>query len=212
MIDKWFETSAEARKLKAHILQYFGPLECVYIERARTYLGVPVMVLLLRPTEKRPYQLLVTIGLSHLKMTVPEQLQGYGLDYAELLMAVPAEWSVDEGNWAVQWLAETAQLAEREKAWLGWGYTSEIKKPTDSDFKGILLMLPDEFDPKAAVCRVNERDDVHFYQVAPLYPEELAFAQANGAAALMERFDGAFSPVVNVRRKNYAVECQNSEV
>ena len=82
MIDKWFETSAEARKLKAHILQYFGPLECVYIERARTYLGVPVMILLLRPTEKRPYQLLVTIGLSHLKMTVPEQLQGYGLDYA----------------------------------------------------------------------------------------------------------------------------------
>ena len=67
-----------------------------------------------------------------------------------------------------------------------------------------MLMLPDEFAPKAAECRVNERDDVHFYQVVPLYPEELALAQAQGMGALMERFDSDFSPVVDTKRKNYA--------
>lgn len=203
MIDKWFEKSTEARTLAAHISKYFGPQECVYVERARAYLEVPVIIVQIEPTEKHPYRLLATIGLAHKKMTVPERLEGYGLEFAELIMAIPADWSVDEGHWAVQWLAETAQLAERRGDWLGWGYTTKIEKPTDSDFNGVLLMLPDEYDPKAAVCRVNERDDVHFYQVAPLYPDELAFAQANGAAVLMERFDGAFSPVINVKRRHY---------
>lgn len=204
MMDEWFETSAEAQALRQHLLKYFGPIEKVHIERARPYLEVPVEILVLGPTEKRPYKVLATLGLAHYKMAVPEHLQGYGLEYAELVMAIPAEWPAYEGDWPVQWLAETAQLAKRKQAFLGWGYVTEVETPTDSQFAGVMLMLPDEFDPKAAVCRVNERDDVHFYQAVPLYSEELTLAQAEGMGALMERFDSDFSPVATVGRKNYA--------
>lgn len=204
MMEEWLENSVEVQALRQHYQTYFGPLEKTYIERARTYFEVPVEVLVLGPTEKRPYKVLATLGLSHYKMNVPEHLAGYGLEYAELVMAIPSDWPAEEGDWPVQWLAEAAQLASRKQAWLGWGYVSELETPAENDFSGIMLMLPDEFAPKAAECRVNERDDVHFYQVVPLYPEELALAQAQGMGALMERFDSDFSPVVDTKRKNYA--------
>ena len=203
MMEEWFENSVEAQALRQHLQTYFGPVEKEYTERAQTGLEVPVEVLVLGETDKRPYKVLSTLGLSHYKMHVPEHLADYGLEYAELVMAVPADQPIEEGDWPVQWLAEAAQLASRKQAWLGWGYVSELDLPADNGFSGIMLMLPDEFHPKAAECRVGERKDVHFYQVVPLYPEELALAQADGMGALMERFDSDFSPVIDKERKNY---------
>ena len=88
MMEEWLENSVEAQALRQHYQTYFGPLEKTYIERARTYFEVPVEVLVLGPTEKRPYKVLATLGLSHYKMNVPEHLAGYGLEYAELVMAL----------------------------------------------------------------------------------------------------------------------------
>ena len=62
-------------------------------------------VMVLGATEKRPYKVLSTLGLSHYKMHVPEHLAGYGLEYAELVMAIPADWPIEEGDWPVQWLS-----------------------------------------------------------------------------------------------------------
>ena len=204
MIDEWFEQSDHAQKLLRHLTTYYGPLEKVYVEWARAYFGVPVQILVLGPTEKRPYKLLATLGLSRYAMDVPEHLQDYGLQYAELVMAVPANWPLEEGDWPVQWLAEAAQMTHRQHIWLGWGANLAIDKPGDGQFSGLMLMLPDEFDPKAAVCRVGERDDVHFYQAVPIYPEEAALINAQSIGALMERFDQDFTPVISPNRKNYA--------
>lgn len=204
MIDKWFEQSIQALNLREHIENYFGPLEQIYIERARSYLSVPVMILQLGVTERHPYKMLATIGLSRFKMAVPKEMEAYNLAHAELVMAIPADWELGEGDWPVQWLAEIVQLAKRQNHWLSWGYATTIDLPTDSQFAGLMLMLPDEFDPKAAQCRVGEQLDVHFYQATPVYAEEIALVQSEGIGALMERFDTDFTPVINLVRKNYA--------
>ena len=49
---------------------------------------------------------------------------------------------------------------------------------------------------------------VNFYEIIPLYPEELAFKRENGAEALFEKFDemGISYKVLDINRKNALAE------
>lgn len=111
----------------------------------------------------------------------------------------------EEGDWPVQWLAEAAQLASRKQAWLGWGYVSELETPAENDFSGIMLMLPDEFAPKAAECRVNERTMSIFIRSCRSILKNWRWPKRRAWGALMERFDSDFSPVVDTKQQKLRI-------
>ena len=51
----------------------------------------------------------------------------------------------------------------------------------------------------ADVCRLPNGEEVNFYQVIPLYEEEMNFKIAHNAEALLEKMDEV-SPIVDIRR------------
>lgn len=194
-----YET-AEWEALKAHMERYYGSIEQMF--PAPEGLAIPVEVAVIGPKERQPYRILMTVGLGAYLMNVPEQLKDYGLERAELLICLPEDMQVTEETWPVKWLQQTAQLAESRRDWLGWGYSAEAPEVAGR-FDGLMLMLPDDFGPKAATCRIKEHTDVHYYQMIPLYPTERAFRESHDANSLIDQFDGDFSPVVDMTRKVY---------
>ena len=52
------------------------------------------------PTEERDYYTLVTMGMGAHRMNVPEELAEYKLERAELAIALPADWKLDQAGHA----------------------------------------------------------------------------------------------------------------
>ena len=48
------------------------------------------------PSEERDYCTLGTMGMGAHRMTVPEELAEYKLERAELAIALPADWKLDQ--------------------------------------------------------------------------------------------------------------------
>ena len=86
LASRWTEayTEEERQTVKAHIRAYYGDyrmlVESVY---GAAY---PVDVLLIEPTEERPFYTLLTLGMGAHRMNVPEPLRPNKLDRAELLI------------------------------------------------------------------------------------------------------------------------------
>ena len=49
-----------------------------------------------RPPRERDYYTLVTMGMGAHRMNVPEELAEYKLERAELAIALPADWKLDQ--------------------------------------------------------------------------------------------------------------------
>ena len=68
---------------------------------------------------------------------------------------------------------------------------------------GAMLIGPQRVEEGGEVCLLPDGDEVNFYQVIPLYREELEYKQATDADALLERLEGS-SFVVHPNRPNVA--------
>ena len=54
--------------------------------------------------------------------------------------------------------------------------------------------------------RMSSKGKINFYQLFPLYKEELDYKQRNGANVLLDLFDEEdIMPIVNMNRKNYCI-------
>ena len=54
--------------------------------------------------------------------------------------------------------------------------------------------------------RMKTKEKINFYQLFPLYKEELDYKMAHDANALLDLFsDDDIVPIVNINRKNYGV-------
>ena len=63
-------------------------------------------------------------------MNVPEELAEYKLERAELAIALPSDWKLDEESlkderwcWPIGLLKVLARLPIASDTWLGWGHT-----------------------------------------------------------------------------------------
>ncbi len=57
---------------------------------------IHVDICVVPPSEKRDYYTLVTMGMGAHRMNVPEELAEYKLERAELVIALPPDWKLDE--------------------------------------------------------------------------------------------------------------------
>ena len=64
-----------------------------------------------------------------------------------------------------------------------------------------MLINPENVKEGAAVCQLPNGEEVNFYQVIPLYEEEMNFKIAKGAEALLGKM-GEMSAVVDINRVN----------
>lgn len=200
----------DVEAIDRHITKYFGKYDSVFHEIASPDIHVDICII--PPHDDQDYFILTTMGMGAHQMNVPEELAEYHLERAELMIALPSDWKLDQESmqderwyWPIRLLKSTARLPGEYDTWLGWGHTvaaSEGETYADNtDLCGVLLLDQIPGGEDASVCRLSGGDEVNFYQLIPLYGEEMDYKCENNAEALLDLFDG-LSFVVDINRPN----------
>lgn len=186
-------TKEEAEAVAGHIRQYFGKVEHVFHQQVST--GHRLDICVVPPSGERDFCTLVTLGMGAHRMKVPEELADYQQERAELALALPAVWKRTHGNpqddrwyWPVHLLKDLARLAFGG-AWLSRGWVFDHQKPFAANTWLCAALLAEPFSaaPGGAVCPLPGGEEVHFYQVFPLYRNELKYTLEHGPEAMLEK-------------------------
>ena len=186
-------TREETEAVGGHIRQYFGKVEHVFHELVSTDLRLDICAA--SPSGEQDCCILVTLGMGAHRMDVPEELAEYKQERAELALALPAAWKHTPGNrqddrwyWPVQLLKDLARLSAGG-TWLSRGWVIDHQKPFAANTWLCAALLAEPFSaaPGGSVCTLPGGEDVHFYQVLPLYRNELQYTLEHGPEALLEK-------------------------
>lgn len=196
-----------------HVERYLGPIQTV-IRRSDSVRN-RIDILHVAPGERHDFHILVTCGLSAQRMNVPVDLQYADLEFAELMMCLPADWNLDESchrdperYWPIQLLQELSQLPAHHDTWLGPGHTvpnGEPAEPYSNDVRfSCALIVPPIAVPTGFDRMLSDSNQVvRFHGVVPLFPEETDFKLRHGVEPLLQRFDQYFvSEVLDTNRRN----------
>ena len=167
------------------------------------------------PTKAAPYYKLVTMGAGAYRMNVPAELADDSLEYAEYVLYLPPNWNIRSSDsvdyWPIGMLKTIARLPVSCDTWLGYEHTiqanADASPVAENTELNSFLLLPG-LDAAGNRCdfRLNEEKYMRFYQVMPLYQEELDFKMTYGTEALLERFPAEeFPPIIRPDRKNYGL-------
>ena len=190
-------TEEEMEAVEGHIQQYFGKFENVFHELSSPDIHVDICVV--PPSAERDYYTLVTMGMGAHRMNVPEELAEYKLERAELAIALPKDWKLKQEDmrderwyWPIRLLKTLARLPIASDTWLGFGHTMDHEEDFAKDTKlcAAILTGPQGTEGGSEVCVLPGDEEVNFYQVIPLYRDELEYKLAHDAEALLDKMDG----------------------
>lgn len=192
-----FESAHDLEAIGRHIERHWGKVDEVFHEIMSEYVHIDIHVI--RATAQRPYHLLLTSGMSDRPMTAPEGAEEFG--YAELLLALPAEWPVDHASfederdyWPIRQLKQAARFPHVHRTWLWYGHTFANGDPLDTyaddvAFCASILSVPVLCEKAAWKLEISPEKRIQFLSLIPIYEEELRFAWENGSDALLDRLD-----------------------
>ncbi|GGG72025.1 suppressor of fused domain protein [Paenibacillus radicis (ex Gao et al. 2016)] len=199
--------------ISEHVEKHIGPIESVYHEIISDLIHLDI--LFVPPTKERDYMTLVTCGMSNLPMTVPEGAEAFR--YAELMICLPASWKISEESfkseehyWPIRSLKTLARLPHEYNTWLYADHTIPNNNPVENYAKntklsGMMLTLPTavESPNEFYTLAISPDKEVHFFNLLPLYNEEMNYKLKHGADALLEKLDQAgINLIVDPSRKN----------
>ena len=199
-------TEEEMEAVEGHIQQYFGKFENVFHELSSPDIHVDICVV--PPSEERDYYTLVTMGIGAHRMNVPKELAEYKLERAELAIALPGNWKLkreelknERWYWPIRLLKTLARLPIASDTWLGFGHTMDNEEDFAKGTKlcAAILTGPQDTEDGSEVCILPSGEEVNFYQVIPLYREELEYKMEHDADALLDKMDGISFVTYNTR-------------
>jgi hypothetical protein len=162
------------------------------------------------PSREFPHFRLVTCGMSELPMNVHDRFTWS--PYAELTIALPADWPISRRKlrdqrvrWPFQLLRELARLPHRHKAYLWDGHSAPWGDPAEpfapgTDLCGVLVCPPENVPDGFDEFTCGERT-VNILGLYPLHAGEMKLLLDDGLDQLIERLDAAgVSDVVDPQR------------
>lgn len=210
---RYLYTEEEVEQYEKYIMEQFGEYEEVLHEIVSPDIHLDIIVV--PPTEKNNYYKLITMGMGAYKMNIPRELKEDELERAELVLFLPPTWNIksekEEDFWTIRQLKILARLPIQCDTWLGYGHTvssDQENTPYASNTKFCSMMLVNALnqDYENLDFRMSSKGKINFYQLFPLYKEELDYKQRNGANVLLDLFDEEdIMPIVNMNRKNYCI-------
>ena len=227
--DTAYLSEEDMQGLEDHLQEYIGEVTWVMHEIVSDRLHIDILVV--EPTEERDYYTLVTMGMSALPMHLPEELDI--APYAELMICLPSDWVIrppdnaddatelppeldpaDETNyWPVRWLKILARLPEDYTTWLGYGHSIPAGEALaeNTRLNGFILSPPLEHDSFFTLTQADGKE-VLFWNLVPVYEEEMQFKLEHSADDLFELFDRyQVSPIVDPARPNLITEAGGPE-
>mgnify|MGYP000906543493 CR=1 FL=1 len=200
-------TEEELDAVEKHIEKHFGTYANVFHEIVSPDIHLDICIV--DPTEERNYYMLVTLGMGAHRMNVPKELAAYKLERAELAIALPADWKIHENDeahyWPIRLLKSLARLPIEDNTWLAWGHTISSRSPYAASTKltAALLVSPQRCGKDGDVCVLPNGDEVNFYQIIPLYRDELNYKCDRSAKELLNIFsERHVGFVVNPERRS----------
>ena len=205
----------ELSELDKYIQTAFGTYKEVIHELSSPDIHLDVCVV--DPTEESPFYKLVTVGAGAYRMNVPEKYREWELEHAEYVICVPADWKLQcpgmNYYWPIKVLKDMARLPVWGNTWLAFGHTSQADEAgspyaSGTSFNSVVLDLAPSLDGEPAHVRLSSGKLLNFYQLIPLYPEELKFKMENNSEVLLDKLDelGIQYRVVDVNRKGIGRE------
>jgi hypothetical protein len=197
--------------LDTHLSNFFNEEEVLVLHEEESEL-VHSDIYIVKATEERPYNLLLTCGLSALPMQVPEELDY--LKYAEILMLLPPQWKLeyenfaDENNyWPVRALKQLSKYPHFNDTWLGFGHTIPLDDTHTTDHSFVSIILLESLNLSEDFTFIDsEEKQVYIYSAIPLYQEELDFVLEFGSEKLLEKFEEfGIDEVVDINRRNVLI-------
>lgn len=201
-------TDEELNAVEHHIKNTFGDFDIVFHEIFSPDIHVDICVV--PPSGERDCITLVTMGMGAHRMNVPDELAEYGLERAELAISLPSDWKLDEESmkeekwyWPAGLLKVLARLPVSEDTWLGYGHSmdKETAFADNTELCAAVLTSLQNVDEENNVCILPGGDKVNFYQVVPVYRNELEYKISYGIDALLDKMK-KISHVVHPVRHN----------
>ncbi len=195
----------EIEALEEHIKEYFGDFPTVFHEIVSTDIHCDICIV--PPSEERNYYTLITMGMGAHIMNIPHDLAIEDHGRAELLICLPPDWKVGENSeewfWPISLLKNLARLPINCDTWLGWGHSVDNQQAfaDTTALEGSLLVYPEGVDDGAETCVLPNGDTVNFFEIIPLYREEMNFKIDNDTKALLEKMTNV-SHIVDTKRPN----------
>lgn len=205
-------TEPQFKAVDAHINKFFGKCSTVFHELLSPDIHCDIYIVPTRETQYIDFVTLITHGAGAHVMNVPSEFSDAKLTRAEFMISLPIAWDVksskDDDYWPIRLLKVLSRLPIEEDSWLGPYHTISLPEDfaTGTGFKGVILlpavaMRPDQDRSAAATCELPEHaGDVNFYQVFPLYQDELDLALEEGSLELLKCFGPELGFVVNKSR------------
>jgi hypothetical protein len=185
-----------------HVRRQIGPIDALFYDVGTAEPRVDLAHV--RSTPRRPYEVVVTSGMSALPMAVPATAPQ--LAYADVLALLPRDWPIDQTEWRderaywpIRLLRTLARYPHQTGSWLGFGHTVGNGNPEfgtqpyspGTALCAAMLMPPLTLGRTAWVLRRPDGRQCCFWAVVPLHASELRFKARRGIDALLERFDRA---------------------
>ena len=212
-----FGDSSNMEAISDHIEKHVGEIHSVFHEIVSDIVHIDVYWV--KPSDRFPFHVLVTSGMSDKAMNVPGGLEDQR--YAELCVLLPASWHLgdenkstdevfsDENNyWPIRWMKIIARFPHEYNTWLGWGHTipnGEDAEPFSENTKlGCMMLYPSiSLPPEFFELATNDGKVIRFYCLMPLYKEEMEIKLAKGGDELTDKFEKfGISDVIDPDRLN----------
>ena len=210
---KYIYSKEEANQLENFVKNKFGEYTSVYHELYSPDIHLDILVV--PPTNKDNYYKLITKGMGAYQMNVPNDLKDYAIDRAELVVYLPHDWDFKQkdNGWVISLLKVIARTPIFENGWIGYGQTfsqnveGTIPYSPNTTFSNAILFDSNDYLKDKNELYMQSKGRINFFQVVPIYREEMIYAKLNGAENLSEILSKEFKqPIVNNIRKNCCEE------
>lgn len=213
-VPQYCYTEKEIEQVSAYIEQQYGKFEIVGHEMVSPDIHCDIVIV--PPTDELPFYKLVTMGAGAYKMNLPKELKSEICDRAEYVVFLPKDWNLEsdkeEDYWPVRMLKTIARLPVRADDWLCYSHTVNLTDDgtpvaENTKFNSCLLIESrgkDNLNVKPLKLGLFGKK-VAFYQLYPLYQEELEYKLEHSFDELMDKIDNEELSdfVINIHRKNY---------
>ena len=179
----WVYTEEELDIIENHISQHFGSFDSVFHEIYSP--DIHLDVVRINPTPELPHYTFITMGAGAYRMNLPE---GVSLpSRAEYLITLPPDWDVENMDdnrnyWPLGFLKTIARIPIKFDTFLAYGHTASSDADNSSfadntKLCSIALAYPEQFDVDCLTVNFPSGGGIVFYQMVPLYADELVFKQ-----------------------------------
>lgn len=211
-VPQYYYTEKEMDKVSVYIEQQYGESELVGHEMVSPDIHCDIVIV--NPTEEQPYYKLVTMGAGAYQMNVPKELKSDVCNRAEYVIFLPEDWNLEsdkiEDYWPIRMLKTVARLTVNTEDWLYYGHTVNLTddgRPVaqNTKFNSCLLLVSKGKKQYVKPLKLGRGKKVAFYQLYPLYQEELEYKLENSYFDLWDKVDEEElnNQVINIHRKNF---------